>query len=349
MYLCKFKCYYILTNVLTYVHTNLGFYGPACTDTTDSKDRYSFGHDGPFFTGSVTRIAAQRTESDEFALFSVHIVSPSSETVVDNVGFKYDNESIVTMITGDRKLIHNGFMSIQGSTVMSVPHGDVSNTLTLNYGNYAGSTSGDSSSKIGISDSDESYHIQALSYDSNVFSVDLNGAVVATALSIGNNSLIADSTGLVEVNNLKIKGALDVVGGINLADSLTIGSGFALTPGGMTVDVESHAGTLFELRSRQQGFNGSLLELHTEGSSTSMLKAVANGIKTMELSSDGRMDLNGLKLSSGGIHVETGGISVSSGGLIVKSGGLTLETGKLDIKEADILARSIHANAPSTQ
>ena len=41
-----------------------------------------------------------------------------------------------------------------------------------------------------------------------------------------------------------------------------------------------------------------------------MLKAVANGIKTMELSSDGKMELNGLKLSSGGIHVETGGIEV---------------------------------------
>jgi hypothetical protein len=67
---------------------------------------------------------------------------------------------------------------------------------------------------------------------------------------------------------------------------------------------------LVKYRSRQLEFNGSLLELHTEGTSTSMLKAVANGIKTMELSSDGKMELNGLKLSSGGIHVETGGIEV---------------------------------------
>ena len=69
---------------------------------------------------------------------------------------------------------------------------------------------------------------------------------------------------------------------------------------------------LVKYRSRQLEFNGSLLELHTEGTSTSMLKAVANGIKTMELSSDGKMELNGLKLSSGGIHVETGGIEVYS-------------------------------------
>ena len=43
------------------------------------------------------------------------------------------------------------------------------------------------------------------------------------------------------------------------------GTGFALTPDGMTVDVSTHTGTLFELRSRQEGFNGTLLELHAVG------------------------------------------------------------------------------------
>ena len=324
----------------------LGFYGPACTDTTDSKDRHAFTHDGPFFTGSMMRVAAQRTESPEFALFSAHVVPPSSTSIVDKVNHQYDDVSAVTVITGDRKLTHNGQMSVHGTTDLSIPHGSTGSILSLNYGKYVAS-SGKTDMRIEDSNT-ASYHLQAVSYNEDVFTVDLNGAISAKALNIGNSSLTADSNGLVGVNNLKIEGALDVVGDVNLGDSLTIGSGFALTPGGMTVDVESHTGTLFELRSRQQEFNGSLFELHTEGSSTSMLKTVANGMTTMELSSSGNMDLNGLRLGSGGIQVETGGISVSAGGIVVKSGGITVETGELDVKEADILARSFKADAPMT-
>ena len=135
------------------------------------------------------RVAAQRTESNEFTLFSAHIVPPASPsssaiatvgTVVDNIGYQYDNTSIVTSITGDRKLIHNGHMSIQGSTMMSLPHGDISNTLTLNYGNYGKAHNNNNNNKningnnnmITKNDNgDESYHIQAISYDNSVFTL----------------------------------------------------------------------------------------------------------------------------------------------------------------------------------
>ena len=41
-------------------------------------------------------------------------------------------------------------------------------------------------------------------------------------------------------------------------------------------------------------------------------------------------------------------IQVSSGGIVIQGGGLTLNTGKLDLKQADIITRSIQANAPIT-
>ena len=46
----------------------------------------------------------------------------------------------------------------------------------------------------------------------------------------------------------------------------------------MTVDVLTHTGTLFELRSRQKDFNGSLLEIHSMGDNdrASMVSSTTN-------------------------------------------------------------------------
>lgn len=126
-------------------------------------------------------------------------------------------------------------------------------------------------------------------------------------------------------NSFSLHGQLDVGGSATIAESLTIGSGFALSPSGMTVDVESHSGTLFELRSRNEGFNGSLLEIHATTSSgdydgaadrvggeCAMIKAVVDGMTTFELTSGGDLTLQGVRLNSGGVHVEAGGIQVHS-------------------------------------
>ena len=54
-----FEIPYIYVYIYIYIYSDsvldypltcmiLGFYGPACTDTTDSKDRHAFTHDGPF-------------------------------------------------------------------------------------------------------------------------------------------------------------------------------------------------------------------------------------------------------------------------------------------------------------
>lgn len=78
----------------------------------------------------------------------------------------------------------------------------------------------------------------------------------------------------------------------------------------MTVDVASHSGTLFELRSREVDFHGSLFELHAQGNSSSMIKTIANGITIFELSSSGHLTTQGLRMLSAGIQIESGGAHV---------------------------------------
>jgi len=69
-------------------------------------------------------------------------------------------------------------------------------------------------------------------------------------------------------------------------------------------------GTLFELKSRQVGFNGTLFELNSVGEDNVLIKTVTNGLSTFELHSSGNVNMNGLRLKSGGVQVESGGIEV---------------------------------------
>lgn len=146
------------------------------------------------------------------------------------------------------------------------------------------------------------------------------------------------------MESAKVFGALDVGTSAHVEHSLTIGSGFALTPGGMTVDVETHSGTLFELSSRQDGFIGSLFELHAVGNGSSMIKTVINGVTTFELSSTGTLEMQGLKLKSGGVDVDAGGVTINAGGLQV-NGGLSIESGGLFLKNQAFTAGAFVAEA----
>ena len=69
-------------------------------------------------------------------------------------------------------------------------------------------------------------------------------------------------------------------------------------------------GTLFELKSRQVGFNGTLFELNSIGEDNVLIKTVTNGLSTFELHSSGFVNMNGLRLRSGGVQVDSGGIEV---------------------------------------
>jgi len=53
---------------------------------------------------------------------------------------------------------------------------------------------------------------------------------------------------LLTAQSLTLSNDLHVQGSANIEDSLTIGSGFALAPGGITVDVATHTGMSFSCR-----------------------------------------------------------------------------------------------------
>jgi hypothetical protein len=156
-------------------------------------------------------------------------------------------------------------------------------------------------------------HALALFNNERVYSLSASGDVTfAGTLDVANSSLRVEQ-GLISGHSLSLKNSLHVVGSANVEESLTIGTGFALTPGGLTVDVAQHTGTLFELRSRQAGFNGTLMELSSQGEDSTLIKTVSNGVTTFELSGAGDVRMRGLRLDSGGVHVAAGGIEVGKG------------------------------------
>lgn len=151
--------------------------------------------------------------------------------------------------------------------------------------------------------------------------------------------------GLVTTQSVNVKNSLDVYGTAMIEESLTIGSGFALTPEGMTIDTSSHKGPLLELRSSQRGFIGAFLEINslTQGETpmnSSMIRAAVDGFTTFDLKTNGHLIVNGIQMKSGGFVVSSGGINIESGGLTVR-GGITLESGILNLKENEIMLSSI--------
>jgi hypothetical protein len=109
----------------------------------------------------------------------------------------------------------------------------------------------------------------------------------------------------------RVRGSLEVAGSAHMDESLFIGSGFALTPTGMTVNVATHFGTLFELTSRQKDFTGSMLEINAMGNSSTLIKGIVDGVTTCELTSGGDLITQSLRMLSGGVDVVAGGLRVS--------------------------------------
>lgn len=107
-------------------------------------------------------------------------------------------------------------------------------------------------------------------------------------------------------------------------------------------------GTLFELRSREAKFNGSLFEVHAMGEDCSIFKAVSDGLTTFEVTSGGMLKTHGLRLESGGVHVASGGMQVDAGGLSVR-GGLTIEAGEMVLEQAQLRVGQIIAAADAAE
>ena len=88
-----------------------------------------------------------------------------------------------------------------------------------------------------------------------------------------------------------------------------------------------------------------LLELSPVGDKTAALKVFNEGVLTFELSSNGELVTQALRMLSGGIQIEAGGLRVDAGGIRVK-GGLTIESGGLQMPSQKMSIKSTEMNAP---
>jgi hypothetical protein len=166
--------------------------------------------------------------------------------------------------------------------------------------------------------------------ETKVFQVDREGNMKLAGGLTADENAFSVSNGVITGKSMQLSEFLDVSGTLNVEEALTLGSEFALTPKGMSIDVSHHSGTLLDLRSREPLFNGSLFELHTAGAETTFLRAVNQGRTTFEVLSNGSVKMSGMRLSSGGIDIEAGGMSIRAGGLTVR-GGINLESGDLKL------------------
>eukprot|EP01032_Pedospumella_encystans_P013943 gene13943-16031_t len=297
-----------------------GFKGDACLDNSDDQNIVEHIHEGPFFTANLLKLHLTAPPSTKYNLFQASL-----------------NDINITTIRGDSVLLHKGDVQMEGA--LRVGAGATSEVQAEDEvtSNIHGS----------LSESTTTNHLTLSTNNNPVYTIAYNGdTTIAGTLDVLNGSLIVQPR-LLTAQSLTLSNDLHVQGSANIEDSLTIGSGFALTPGGITVDVATHTGTLFELKSRQVGFNGTLFELNSVGEDNVLIKTVTNGLSTFELHSSGFVNMNGLRLKSGGVQVESGGIEVSAGGMNVH-GGISVLSGGLSLPEQPFAVGSLQAISSAT-
>lgn len=346
---------------------NRGFYGDACFETVDAGDKFVHMHDGPFFSGTLVKMDASRTASSEFNIMQTQVNGRNVTTMRgDGLLHHVGNAAVV----GGVSVMHSDSQHLgAGEGVGAGSQAKKDALCANNNGNHCENDVMFLSSNVGskpatvlrsqlvldsevLSHDTDSYHYRAFNNEDEVASINNRGDLYAAGNLIVGSRLgeTADTNTLARgeriasfsvvdghatMQHATVSSSLDVQGTATIEDSLLIGSGFALTPDGMTVDVSSHSGTLFDLRSRQAAFNGSLLEIHAEGRDSTMIKTTVNDVTTFELSSSGHVQMQGLHLASGGIEVLSGGVQVHAGGLSV-DGGLTVASGSIDLSQASL-------------
>lgn len=96
-------------------------------------------------------------------------------------------------------------------------------------------------------DSHKKYHVRAYQGSDEVFSIGADGSgTFYGGLVAGNGTfsvgVSAVGAGWAQAANIEVSDSLQVRGSVSVEDSFTIGSGLALTSGGITVDVGKHTG-----------------------------------------------------------------------------------------------------------
>jgi hypothetical protein len=239
------------------------------------------------------KVNAKRFSAPEFNLFQAVV-----------------NGENLTTIRGDGQLIHSGDMYIGKRLLLGTGIDNLASqseeVALAGYNRGEEILRVDSKGRLKLSGGIEAgtKHVSVVQFHLKYFH---DGDMIC----IGNGTFaVVDA--VTEMTHARVKGSLEVAGTAHVEESLFIGSGFALTPSGMTVNVATHFGTLFELTSRQKDFTGSMLEINAVGNASTLIRGVINGVTTCELTAAGEMITQSLRMLSGGVDVQAGGVRVSS-------------------------------------
>ena len=278
-----------------------GFKGLACDDITDDRDIVSHDHDGPFFTGSLMHLNVQRESSKEFNLLSAGI-----------------NNRNVTIIRGDRRMIHSGDAFVEGSIVASnIQHARMD--VDLGDSNF-----------LSIIEGRSTNHFQAVYNNDDVMTVSYDGSIVAKGSLSVNNGDVTAVDGAISAKSIRVSDNVYVDRNVYINKSMYITNDIEEADG---VDERS---SMLSLESKSSSYRGTMLELNDYSSrDTTVIRVTSNNVTTFKLASNGIIESSGLKMSSGGIVITSGGLAIKAGGLTV-SGDLNVENGHVNIDNQDL-------------
>lgn len=289
-----------------------GWMDAACGDNTDSHVVETHEATGPFYSGSVLSLRAERTPSHDFAFLKAYA---SGGAVLEIKGTGDVEAQKVTAA----EILNRGFLAQRNAAVFSSPRGNMALTIENSGGDLL---------RVG----DDSLRV-----------LKENGTVL-----VGPDGISA--AGSIAGGGLRSTRGLDVAGDGVLSGGLRLGP-LALAPeidgvsdnapppppgglavaGGATLRGTKDAAPL-RVYGNESGTASLVSIAGAFGSSAELLTISSGGTELLAVSAGGaaRILEGGLSVEAGGIAVRGGGLDVTAGGISV-DGGITLRSGDLKL------------------
>jgi len=302
-----------------------GWNGPACEDNTDSGTVIAHKAEGPFYTGTIMELNANRDMSGTFDFFRA-AASYGRKDI-----FKVSGNGNVTMNEGDLRL-KNGGVSVEGGEGLAVKSSESSVFPAITGISQGGGAAFYATGADFVGDvmklsvergKGESYKFIKAELNGDlgreeVFSIRGDGVVLAEGFK---------GKGVVEGTKFRARGEGVLVegGGVDVKEGgiqVEGESRFSNAAGGRTVLFEGDPGSDSEvLKIRKLEGEGNYVKIEDD-ESRAVFEIDIDGITSMG---------NGGVIKSGGLKVQAGGAEIESGGLKVK-GGITVDGGDLVVE-----------------
>lgn len=317
-----------------------GFYGENCADSKDEEDVLVAPAKGPFFSGNVLRVTAQRDLSADFNLIKADAAGRTlftlngEGTAAFYHGSLHVNRGDLVLQHGSLQVLGGGALELDGSRMRLK-----NSRLHVNQLDLAdGDSSGDAAPllhlemRIGNAQSTDTPDFLRISQPRGpVFRVTGTGNTIIHegGLEVLKGGIRLERGGLqVLSDGVRVRS-----GGLELRkDDLTLGSGSINVLNGRLTLRAPGSGPALRILQRvdESGANNvPVFEVADSGVTTvhsGGLRVLAGGL---EVASGGQV------ITSGGLRIESGGIHIESGGLTTNDG-FTIEKGGLTVKNSDL-------------